>query len=78
MMSEIIVALLAMIGTIIGSGLSIFANQKLTNYKIEELRKTVEKHNTLVERTYKLEEKAAIVDEKIKVIEAELKEVTHG
>lgn len=78
MMSEIIVALLAMLGTIIGSGLSIFANQKLTNYKIEELRKTVEKHNTLVERTYKLEEKAAIVDEKIKVIEAELKEVTHG
>ena len=78
MMSEIIVALLAMLGTIIGSGLSIFANQKLTNYKIEELRKTVEKHNTLVERTYKLEEKAAIVDEKIKVIEAEIKEVTHG
>lgn len=78
MMSEIIVALLAMLGTIIGSGLSIFANQKLTNYKIEELRKTVEKHNTLVERTYKLEEKAAIVDEKIKVIEADLKEVTHG
>ena len=77
-MSEIIVALLAMLGTIIGSGLSIFANQKLTNYKIEELRKTVEKHNTLVERTYKLEEKAAITDEKIKVIEAELKEVTHG
>ena len=77
-MSEIIVALLAMLGTIIGSGLSIFANQKLTNYKIDELKKTVEKHNTLVERTYKLEEKSAIIDEKINVIEEKLREVAHG
>lgn len=76
-MSEIIVALLAMLGTIIGSGLSIFANQKLTNYKIDELKKTVEKHNTLVERTYKLEEKSAIIDEKISVIEEKLREVSH-
>lgn len=78
MMSEIIVALLAMLGTIIGSGLSIFANQKLTNYKIEELRKTVEKHNSLIERTYKLEEKTAVFEEKISVIEEKLKEVSHG
>lgn len=76
-MSEIIVGLLAMLGTIIGSGLSIFANQKLTNYKIDELKKTVEKHNTLVERTYKLEEKSAIIDEKINVIEEKLREVSH-
>ena len=77
-MSEIIVALLAMLGTIIGSGLSIFANQKLTNYKIDELKKTVEKHNTLVERTYRLEERAAITDEKLSFIEDKIKEVTHG
>lgn len=77
-MSEIIVGLLAMLGTIIGSGLSIFANQKLTNYKIDELKKTVEKHNTLVERTYKLEEKSAIIDEKINVIEEKIKEVARG
>lgn len=76
-MSEIIVGLLAMLGTIIGSGLSIFANQKLTNYKIDELKKTVEKHNTLVERTYQLEQKAAITDEKISVIEEKLREVSH-
>ena len=67
-----------MLGTIIGSGLSIFANQKLTNYKIDELKKTVEKHNTLVERTYQLEQKAAITDEKINVIEEKLREVAHG
>ena len=77
-MSEIIVGLLAMLGTIIGSGLSIFANQKLTNYKIDELKKTVEKHNSLVERTYRLEQHAAITDEKLNVIEDKIKEVTHG
>ena len=78
MMSEIVVALLAFLGTVLGSGLSIIANSRLTNYKIDELKKTVDKHNTLVERTYKLEEKAAIVDEKLNVIEEKIKEVTHG
>jgi len=78
MMSEIIVALLAFLGTVLGSGLSIIANSKLTNYKIDELKKTVEKHNTLVERTYRLEQHAAITDEKLNVIEDKIKEGQHG
>ena len=77
-MSEIIVALLAFLGTVLGSGLSIIANSRLTNYKIDELKKTVEKHNSLVERMYKLEEDTAIIEEKINVIEDKIKEVTHG
>lgn len=39
----------------------------LIEYKIEELRKNVEKHNTLIERTYKLEQESAIHSEQIKV-----------
>lgn len=39
----------------------------LIEYKIEELRKAVEKHNSIVERTYELEKKAELTEEQIKV-----------
>ena len=65
-MSEvIIVALLSCIGTIVGSLLGILAANKLTNYRIEQLEKKVEKHNNLVERMYDLEKKVAIDEEEI-------------
>lgn len=55
-MSEtVIVALLALIGTLGGSFLGILASAKLTNYRIEQLEKKVEKHNDVVERFYILE-----------------------
>ena len=40
----------------------------LMEYQISELRKQVEKHNGLIDRTYHLEEDAAVYNEKIKVI----------
>ena len=42
-----------------GSGAWLFVgilSAKLTNYRIEQLEKKVDKHNTVVERTYKLEQ----------------------
>lgn len=55
-MSEvIIVALLSFAGTVIGSIFGILAANKLTNYRIEQLEKKVEKHNSVIERVYKLE-----------------------
>ena len=51
MMSDaVIVALLSCGGTLIGSVVGILAANKLTNYRIEQLEKKVEKHNTVVER----------------------------
>lgn len=47
-----------------------FQNRKSTaliEYKIDELSKRVDKHNSLVERTYKLEESVSVIEEKIKV-----------
>lgn len=55
-MSEtIIVAVLSLAGTIIGSGLGVIASSRLTSYRIAKLEEKVEKHNSIVERTYKLE-----------------------
>ena len=75
-MSEtVIVAILAFIGTVAGSGLSIMAQAKLTNYKIDELKKQVEAHNGLIDRTYKLEKSQAVQDQEIIGLDSRLKEV---
>lgn len=55
-MSEtVIVALLSLVGTVLGSGLGVIASQRLTQYRLEQLEKKVQAHNNLVERTYRLE-----------------------
>lgn len=55
-MSEtVIVALCSMFGTLLGSIAGVLAANKLTNYRIRELEKKVEKHNTIIERTAVLE-----------------------
>ena len=55
MNSNIIVALFSLAGTLIGTFGGIITANKLTNFRIEQLEKKVEKHNTIVERTYILE-----------------------
>ena len=52
---QIVIALLAFLGTCVGSLGGILAANKLTNYRIAQLEKKVEQHNSVVERTYKLE-----------------------
>ena len=68
MSDTIIVAIIALFGTIGGSYGGILTANKLTNYRIEQLEKKVEKHNNLVERTYRLEEDEKVTEERIKVI----------
>lgn len=67
MSTEIIVAVLSLIGTAVGSLAGILTANKLMMYRIEQLEKKVEKHNNLIERTFKIEESVAILDEKIRV-----------
>lgn len=67
MNDTIIVALLSLAGTLVGTFGGILAANKLTNYRIEQLEKRVEKHNSVIERVYQLERHEAVVDEEIKV-----------
>ena len=55
-----------MIGTLIGSLCGILTANKLTNYRIEQLEKKVEKHNQVIERVYKLEKFEAVIEEEFK------------
>lgn len=65
-MSEtIIISLISLAGTLIGTFAGIVASAKLTVYRIEQLEKKVEKHNNLVERMYRLEEKVDILEVRI-------------
>ena len=68
MTDAIIVAIISLFGTLGGSLLGILTSSKLTIYRIEQLEKKVEKHNSVVERVYKLEQADAVEEEEIKVI----------
>lgn len=66
-METIIVAIVSMLGTTVGTIGGILASSKLTNYRIQQLEKKVEQHNKVIERVYKLERHEAVIDEEIKV-----------
>lgn len=67
MPAEVITAALSLVGTLVGTLGGIALSSNLTNYRIEQLEKKVEKHNNLITRTYKLEQEFAAMDEKVKV-----------
>ena len=54
-METIIVGVLSLIGTLIGSIAGILTANKLTNYRIDQLEKKVDKHNSVIERVALLE-----------------------
>ena len=64
-MSEaIIIALLSLLGTLGGTFGGILATSKLSNYRIEQLEKKVDKHNNIIERTFRLEENDKLLEAK--------------
>ena len=50
MIQEITIAVLSLLGTLIGTFGGIITSAKLSNYRIEQLEKKVEKHNNVIER----------------------------
>ena len=66
--TDIMVALIGLLGSAAGAFVGVVTSAKLTNYRIEQLEKKVDKHNTVIERTYKLEESQAVIQEQIKVV----------
>ena len=61
MTNEIIIAVLSLTGTFIGS----FSGMKLMSYRIEQLEKKVDKHNNFAERIPVLEEKVKEIERSI-------------
>ena len=80
-MSEtVIVALIALVGTVLGSLGGVLTSSRLTSYRIEQLEKKVDKHNSVIERTFRLEENIALLEAdrdrtnvRLKILEEERK-----
>ena len=66
MSEEVLVALIGLAGSGLGSVLGILVSSKLTQYRLEQLEKKVEVHNKVIDRVYKLEERTELQEEKIK------------
>lgn len=68
MNSTVIVSLVSLAGTLIGTFGGIMAANRLTTYRLSQLEKKVEKHNSVMERTYKLEGRMTEVEHDIRDI----------
>ena len=62
MWGEILIACISFLGTCVGS----WGGLKLMSYRIEQLEKKVEKHNSVIERVFKLEQKVSDMEDHIK------------
>lgn len=78
-MSEaLIVALLGFAGTLTGAYLANRKASALIAYRLEELERKVDRHNTVIERTYELEKRAALVTEQLKVANHRIEDLEHN
>ena len=73
--NTVVVALLSLFGTLIGSFAGILTANKLTNYRLSQLEKKVDKHNHVIERMYELEKHEEITEEQIKSIDKRVERV---
>ena len=78
MQIEIAVALIGLGGSAVGSFIGVLINTRLSNYRIEQLEKKVEKHNNYIERTFKLEQNQAVMQEELKVEQHRMDDVEDG
>lgn len=69
MSNEIIVGLLALIGTLSGTFGGILTSSKLTAFRIQQLEEKVDKHNNFAQRIPVIEEKLKVFDHRLEDLE---------
>lgn len=72
MTESMIVAVLSLIGTLGGTFGGILTANKLTNYRIQELEKKVDKHNNFAGRIPVIEEQMKVANHRIDDLEREV------
>lgn len=78
MPEAIVVAAIGLAGSCVGSILGVLASARLTQYRLEQLEKKVDKHNQVVERTFRLEARADVLEEDIKAATHRLNSLERG
>jgi ABC-type lipoprotein release transport system permease subunit len=69
MTPDVAVAVIGLLGSGLGAFGGVVISAKLTTYRIEQLEKKVDKHNTVIERTFVLEEKMKVANNRIADLE---------
>ena len=65
MQDTLIVALISLAGTMIGTFGGIITSSKLTNYRLEQLEKKVDMHNNFAQRIPVLEEQQKVANHRL-------------
>ena len=73
----IMVSVISLCGTLIGSISGVLISNKLVNYRLEELEKKVDKHNQLIERMAIVERDIKTAYNQIDEVREEVKEIQH-
>ena len=71
MNETVIVGVLSLMGTLIGTFGGIVTSSKLTSYRIEQLEKKVDKHNNFAQRIPVREQQIEVADHRIEDLEKE-------
>lgn len=72
MNSTVIVALISLIGTLVGSLGGILVSSKLTAYRLEQLEKRVSEHNNFAKRMPVIEEQIKVINHRLQDLETEV------
>ena len=65
MTPEVLNALISAIAIIVSGLISAIVSNKLMAYRIEQLEKKVDKHNSVIDRTYHLEAEVEVIENEI-------------
>ena len=76
--STITSAVLALLGSLVGTFGGIWATNSLTQYRLKKLEEKVDKHNQVIDRTYKLELRTSVIDEEIKSVNHRISELENS
>lgn len=71
MNTEIIIALVSMAGTLLGTFGGIVTSSKLTSFRLEQLEQKVDRHNNFAQRMPVVEEKIKVLNHRVEDLEKE-------
>lgn len=70
METDVIVALIALAGTVLGSGGGVLVSSKLTAYRLQQLEKRVAEHNNYARRMPVVEEQIKVINHRVADLES--------
>ncbi len=73
--NEVMIGMLSLMGTMVGTFSGILTANKLTNYRIAQLEEKQNKFNNVIARTYRLEEGQAVLDQRVTRVEKDIEDL---